>query len=113
MLSFKQYLMEGFREEAVPAIRHPSGKVFRGRRGEDHVEVRQRHMKEPGRPLEGESGYYHRKSGFISKKEMGGMDSTRMLTPAEREKREKRQGFDTTDNMTVIQRMRKYGYAEE
>ena len=120
MKTFKQYLMETFRSEAVPAIKHPSGKVYRGKRGEDHSEIRMRCMTEPGKPLEGVAGYFHRKSGFTSKSEMGGMDSTRLLNPREREAREKRRGygstenaFDTTDRMTDLQRMRKYGTFEE
>ena len=114
MKTFKQFVAEesSFRTEVVPAIKGKDGKIYRGKRGEDHNEVRERHMKEPGKPLEGESGYYHRKTGFVSKSEMGGMDSTRFLTPDEREAREKRQGFDTTDRMSDMQRMRKYGTFE-
>ena len=120
MKTFKQFLNEDFRSEAVPAIKGRDGKIHRGRRGEDHAEIRMRCMTEPGKPLEGTAGYYHRKSGFTSKAEMGGMDSTRLLNPKEREAREKRRGygstenaFDTTDNMTNMQRMRKYGTFEE
>lgn len=113
MKTFKQYISEGFREEAVPAIKGTDGKIYRGKRGDDHVEVREKHMKEPGKPLEGEAGYYHRTTGFVSKKEMGGMDSRRMLTPAEREAKEKQSGFDTTDSMSDLQRMRRYGTFEE
>lgn len=117
MKTFRQYISEGFREEAVPAIKGLDGKIYRGKRGDDHIEVREKHMKEPGKPLEGEAGFYHRKTGFISKKEMGGMDSTRMLTPDEREAREKRKGFDApedaTDLMSDMQRMRRYGTFEE
>lgn len=118
MKTFKQFVAEDFRREAVPAIKGKDGKIHRGKRGEDHSELRMRKMTEPGKPLEGEAGYYHRKNGFVSKSEMGGMDSTRLLNPAEREAREKRREkqyahFDTTDGMTDMQRMRKYGTFEE
>lgn len=113
MKTYKQFIEEDFRTEVVPAIQGYDGTIHKGRRGEDHAELRLRKMKEPGKPLEGIPGYYHRKSGFLTKKEMGGMDSTRLLTPKEREARERRQGFDTTDTMTKVQRMRKYGTFEE
>lgn len=116
MKTFKQYISEGFREEAVPAIKGLDGKIYRGKRGDDHIEVREKHMKEPGKPLEGESGYYHRKTGFVSKKEMGGLDSRRMLTPDEREAKEKQTGFSDIDDapslMSNAQRMRRYGTFE-
>ena len=114
MKTFKQYLAENFRSEAVPAIKHPSGKVYRGKRGEDHAEIRERNMKEPGKPLEGIAGFYHRKTGFVSRSDAGGIDSTRLLNPKEREARLKRKGwagdsFDAPDLMTPVQRMFKYG----
>lgn len=112
MKTFKEYLSEGFREEAVPAIKGTDGKIYRGKRGDDHAELRQKHMKEPGKPLDGEAGYFHRKTGFVSKKDMGGLDSRRMLTPSEREAKEKSTNFDTTDTMSDMQRMRKYGTFE-
>lgn len=130
MKTFKQYMAEetSFRERVQPAIRHTDeeGKVHikRGKRGEDHAEIRERHMKEPGKPLPGEAGFYDPKEKkFYTRHEMGGMDSTRMLTPKERDERSKRLGhhdddpfagsFSTTDTMTDVQRMRKYGTLEE
>jgi hypothetical protein len=124
MKTFLEYLAEevSFRERVQPAIRHPSGKILRGRRGEDHAEIRERHMTEPGKPAEGEAGFYDPKEKkFHTRAEMGGMDSTRMLTPKEREARDKRLGnddpfggsFSSTDRMTDLQRMRKYGTIEE
>lgn len=125
MKTFKQYINEetSFRERVQPAIKHPSGKILRGKRGEDHAEIRERHMKEPGKPAEGEAGFYDPKDKkFYSRSEMGGIDSTRMLTPKEREDRDKRLGrheedpfagsFSSTDKMTNTQRMRRYGTFE-
>ena len=123
MKTFNEYLAENFRTEVVPAIRDKEGKIHRGKRGEDHEEIRQRKMTEPGKPLEGEAGFYHRNHGFMTRKEMGGVDSTRLLTPKEREARDKRKGtheedpfagsYSTTDKMSDLQRMRKYGNLEE
>jgi len=124
MKTFLEYLAEelSFRERVQPAIRHPSGKILRGKRGEDHSEIRDRHMAEPGKPAEGEAGFYDPKEKkFHTRADMGGIDSTRMLTPKERENRDKRLGnddpfggsFSSTDRMTDVQRMRKYGTIEE
>jgi hypothetical protein len=127
MKTIKQLREEtSFRERVQPAIRHTDeeGKLHikRGKRGEDHAEIRERHMKEPGKPLPGEAGFYDPKDKkFYTRSEMGGMDSTRMLTPKEREDRDKRLGnddpfggsFSSTDKMTDVQRMRKYGTLEE
>lgn len=126
MRTFLEYLAEelSLRERVQPAIRHTDeeGKVHikRGKRGEDHAEIRERHMKEPGKPLPGDAGFYDPKEKkFYTRSEMGGYDSTRLLTPKEREKRDERLekkyagGMSSTDNMTNVQRMRRYGTLEE
>ena len=117
MKTFKQYINEetSFRERVQPAIRHTDeeGKVHikRGKRGEDHAEIRERHMKEPGKPLSGEAGFYDPKDKkFYTRDEAGGYDSTRLLTPKEREEREERLdkkyagGISSTDNLSDVAR---------
>lgn len=123
MKTLKQFLNEeSFRTRLVPAIRHPSGKIYRGKRGEDHAEIRDRHMTEPGKPLQGEAGFYDPKEKhFHTRADMGGIDSTRLLTPDEREARMTRLhdkakelagSLSTTDTMSDMQRIRKYGTKE-
>lgn len=117
MKTFLEFITEGksLRERVQPAIEHTDeeGKVQikRGKRGEDHAEIRERHMKEPGKPLPGRAGFYDpEEKKFYTREEMGGMDSTRMLTPKERDDREERLekkyagGQSSTDNMTDFQR---------
>jgi hypothetical protein len=117
MKTLKQFMEEtSFRTRVVPAIKHPSGKIYRGKRGEDHSEIRERHMNADGKHLEGEAGFYDPKEKhFHSRSDMGGIDSTRMLTPDERDARMKRLagGRSSTDDMTNVGRMRKYGTFEE
>lgn len=91
------------RKRLVPAIKHESGKVYVGQRGKQHIDIRYKHADERG-PLKGEAGYIDIRSGkFYNKygKDGLGIDSTR-LAP-----------FDTTDQMSDLARMRKYGTFEE
>jgi hypothetical protein len=117
MKTFLEFITEGksLRERVQPAIEHTDeeGKVQikRGKRGEDHAEIRERHMKEPGKPLPGRAGFYDpEEQKFYTREEMGNIDSTRMLTPKERDDREERLekkyagGQSSTDNMTDFQR---------
>ena len=129
MKTFLEYLSEEEEENKplrlrlLPAIRHSSGKIHTGKRGDDHSEIREKYTDEEG-PLKGEAGFYDtRKREFLSRKEAAqhapragsSGESTEFLTAAEREARANRlRGkVDTTDTMSDLQRMRKYGTFEE
>jgi hypothetical protein len=126
MKSFSEFIAEEeqkpVRLRLMPAIRHESGKIHTGKRGEDHSEIREKHMDENG-PLKGEAGFYDpRERTFLTRAEAAkhaprsgaSGESTEFLTAAERDARKKRQeGGDSTDQMTDMQRMRKYGTFEE
>jgi len=127
MKTFVEYLKEEeetrpIRLRLLPAIQHPGGKIRTGKRGEDHSEIREKHADEEG-PMKGEAGFYDPKERkFLSRKEAAqhapragaSGESTEFLTHDEREARAKRQkGIDTTDTMSDLQRMRKYGTFEE
>lgn len=106
----------------MPAIKHPSGKLHIGKRGEDHSEIREKHATEDG-PLKGEAGFYDPlKKSFMSRAEAAqhaprqgsSGESTEFLTHAEKqERKERREGGDSTDRMSDLQRMRRYGTFEE
>jgi hypothetical protein len=128
MKTFLEYLSEEEEENKplrlrlLPAIRHPSGKIHTGKRGEDHREIREKYTDEEG-PLKGEAGFYDtRKREFLSREEAAkhaarqgaSGESTEFLTAAERaERAERLRGVDTTDTMSDLQRMRKFGTFEE
>lgn len=126
MKTFKTFLKEEetkpVRLRLLPAIKHESGKLHIGKRGEDHSEIREKHADENG-PLKGEAGFYDPlKKSFMSRKEAAqhaprpgsSGESTEFLTYDEREARKKRQeGGDSTDRMSDMQRMRRYGTFEE
>lgn len=128
MKTFLEYLKEEeetrpVRLRLLPAIQHPSGKIRTGKRGDDHSEIREKHSDEEG-PMKGEAGFYDPKERkFLSRKEAAqhapragaSGESTEFLTHDEREARANRlRGkVDTTDTMSDLQRMRKYGTFEE
>lgn len=127
MKTFFEYIVEDsetrpVRLRLLPAIKHPSGKIHTGKRGEDHSEIREKHMDENG-PLKGEAGFYDPKErAFMSRDEAAkhapragaSGESTEFLTHAERGERSERiQKRDSTDDMSDMQRMRKYGTFEE
>lgn len=115
MKTFKQHLNEeeapgqqrinGFRAALVPAIQHPSGKVYMGWRGKTHADIRLHHADEEGKPLIGAAGYVDRRNGKFHHKygqEGLNMDSSRLQPDV-----------DSTDLMSPVQRMRKFGTFEE
>lgn len=128
MKLFREFILEEedtkpVRLRLLPAIKHPSGKIRTGKRGEDHSEIREKHMDEEG-PMKGEAGFYDPKERkFLTRKEAAqhaprqgaSGESTEFLTHDEREARTARlRGrVDTTDTMSDIQRMRRYGTFEE
>ena len=128
MKTFLEYLKEEeetrpVRLRLLPAIQHPSGKIRTGKRGDDHSEIREKHSDEEG-PMKGEAGFYDPKERkFLSRKEAAqhapragaSGESTEFLSHDEREARANRlRGkVDTTDTMSDLQRMRKYGTFEE
>jgi hypothetical protein len=74
-----------FRRNLVPAIRHPSGKIYIGKRGLEHIDIRYKHSDEEG-PLKGDAGFIdirnHRKDGkFYPKYGKDGLniDSTDLI----------------------------------
>lgn len=126
MKSFSEFITEEeqkpVRLRLMPAIRHESGKIHTGKRGDDHAEIREKYTDENG-PLKGEAGFYDPKERtFMTRDEAAkhapragaSGESTEFLTQAEKEARKARQdGGDSTDRMTDAQRMRKYGTFEE
>lgn len=99
-----QKRISGFMASLVPAIKHPSGKVYVGWRGKAHIDIRHKYADADG-PLKGDAGYVDRRSGKFHHKygsEGLGIDSTRL-----------KPDVDSTDLMTPLQRMRKYGTFEE
>lgn len=117
MKTFLEYLAEekSLRERILPAIKHPEGHIrVAKKRTWEHRDVRYEHPEPDGTPMKGEAGFYDPKEKkYYSRQDMGGYDSTRMLTPTERDEKDALAGsMSSTDNMTDMQRMRKYGTFE-
>lgn len=103
-----------FRRALIPAIKHAStGKVFIGKRGLAHIDIRYSHPEEDGSPLKGEAGYWHTlKKQFYPKygKEGLNIDSTQLDPKTGLDQGNARAHYgDTTDHMSSVQRMRQFG----
>lgn len=105
MKTFRQFLKEAedFRARILPAIRNMNtGKVMRGKRGWTHNDIAVHHNLDPKKPIKGQLGYWDpNKRQFHPKHGKDGLniDSTHL--------------HDTSDMMSNVQRMRKYGTFEE